>query len=113
MQMTPGEIVKSYREAKEKKKQIQILAELNACSTEFIKQIMRENGVQFPGPSPKKAPKEPAKKIENKIKVPAAVRSAVLTQLQDINTAIKDMEEKIEHFRQQANELKTWLQGIE
>lgn len=43
--MTNGEIVKSYLAAKDKKKQIGILAELNLCSTEQIKEILIECGV--------------------------------------------------------------------
>ena len=48
-QMTPGEIVQMYKEAKEKRSQIKILAELNLCSQEEIKTILRENGIRLPG----------------------------------------------------------------
>lgn len=111
MQMTPNEIVKSYKEAKEKKKQIQILSELNCCSTADIKQILRDNGVEFPGPNPKKATERTEK--ATKIKVPAAVRTAVIEQLKDINEKIKSLEENIETLRNTAEVLKTWLKAIE
>lgn len=38
--MTDGEIQTSYRDAKYKRQQIRILAELNACSTDRIKTIL-------------------------------------------------------------------------
>lgn len=45
MQMTKGEILLSYREAKFKKKQISILAELNLCDRKTIIQILLDGGV--------------------------------------------------------------------
>lgn len=45
MQMNNAEIVKSYREAKDKKKQVSILAELNACEKEKIISILKDGGI--------------------------------------------------------------------
>lgn len=42
MQMTNVEIRKMYREFKNKKEQIKILAELNCCTVEEIKEILSE-----------------------------------------------------------------------
>lgn len=54
MQMTHSEIVNNYRDAKNKSSQIQVLAELNACTPEYIKKILKENGAfKKPGPKPK------------------------------------------------------------
>ena len=54
MKMTKGDICKEYRAAKRKKAQIQILAELNNVSPDYIKEILKEGGVwQNPGPKPK------------------------------------------------------------
>lgn len=44
MQMTEGEIISSYRQAKEKGKQVTILAELNACTKGQIEDILTEAG---------------------------------------------------------------------
>lgn len=44
MQMTHGEILVSYRQAKNKKEQVKILAELNACTQDEIKKILLETG---------------------------------------------------------------------
>lgn len=45
--MTPGEIVTRYRQAKDKRGQIKILSQLNACPSEEIKQVLVENGVDI------------------------------------------------------------------
>lgn len=44
MNMTPDEIVVRYRQAKEKGKQLNILADLNACSVDDIVQVLVEHG---------------------------------------------------------------------
>ena len=45
MQMSNADIVKMYREAKDKKAQIEILADLNACGKEKILDILKDGGV--------------------------------------------------------------------
>ena len=44
MQMTNGEIRTAYKQAKNKTEQVKILAELNACDTEKIFEILCETG---------------------------------------------------------------------
>ena len=44
MHMTPDEIVVRYRQAKEKGKQLNILADLNACSVDDIVNVLVEHG---------------------------------------------------------------------
>lgn len=46
MQMTDNEIVKSYKKAQDRRKQIGILAELNLCTKEDIRIILRKAGVR-------------------------------------------------------------------
>lgn len=48
MQMTVEEIIRSYTEAKDKSKQIGILADLNGCDKEKIRSILRTKGVPLP-----------------------------------------------------------------
>lgn len=43
MTMDEGEIVRNYRAAKFKSKQVGILADLNACSVGYIEEILRKN----------------------------------------------------------------------
>lgn len=47
MQMSNEEIVKSYKEAKNKAKQLGILAELNACDKQKIKEILTGSGMDY------------------------------------------------------------------
>ena len=59
---SPAEIVRSYRMAADPKKQIKVLAELNACSVKEIRQVLVGEGVlpretEIPG-EPKKAAKK-------------------------------------------------------
>ena len=56
MVMSESEIVREYRTAKNKPKQIKVLAELNAVKEEWIKDILLRNpesGYVKPGPKPK------------------------------------------------------------
>lgn len=48
MQMTVEEIIRSYTQAKDKSKQIGILAELNGCAKEKIRVILLSRGCQMP-----------------------------------------------------------------
>ena len=67
MESSEKEIVRTYMMAKEKGKQIKILAELNCCSKEKIIEILKNNGVDvngrvFNGGNHKK-PKEESKDV--------------------------------------------------
>lgn len=56
MVMSESEIVREYRTAKNKPKQIAVLAELNAVKPDWIKDILLRNpesGYVKPGPKPK------------------------------------------------------------
>ena len=56
MVMSESEIVREYRTAKNKSKQIAVLAELNAVKPDWIKDILLrhpESGYVMPGPKPK------------------------------------------------------------
>ena len=57
LQMTVEEIVRSYREAKDKAAQVQILADLNVCSRETIRRALVEGGLD-----PRQLPRAPRKK---------------------------------------------------
>lgn len=57
MYMTENEIVREYRSAKDKRHEIEILADLNATTADEIKKILKANGVDLRGGSfrPRKA----------------------------------------------------------
>lgn len=48
--MTREEIVRDYREAKNQKKQIRILADRNRTTPQAIRELLREAGVALPAP---------------------------------------------------------------
>lgn len=56
MTMSENEIVRNFKEAKKKREQIGILAELNQCSQEQIREILLRNGI-----SEAELPKKPGK----------------------------------------------------
>lgn len=47
MEMTTDEIVRSFREAKDRRKQVTILAELNDCSVEEIRSTLVAGGINW------------------------------------------------------------------
>ena len=49
MEMSEKEILKSYNDAASKSKQIKILADLNACGTQQIKDVLSRNGIKLRG----------------------------------------------------------------
>lgn len=72
MQMTEKEIIRSYKQALNKRKQIGVLADLNACPREDIVNILSAAGV-YNKPGKKPAKKEDIPRVK-KTKV-KAVRS--------------------------------------
>lgn len=73
MQMTSEEILRDFRQAKHKKEQIKILAELNACSVEEIVDILKAQGVDGRSLHCAKIKKNPS---------PPEINSPDLSQLQ-------------------------------
>lgn len=102
MQMSNEEIVRSYREAKDKAKQLGILSELNACDKQKIKDILAEGGIdhrQFPrsrkekDARPEKAERTKARPAKEK---QAAVQGKpVNTQCGGDNTTERPEDKKI------------------
>lgn len=67
MTMSIEEIIRSYTQSKDQRKQIGILADLNGCDKEKIRTILIHHGVKLPTPGrPKKEVKEAQEKIEKK-----------------------------------------------
>ena len=122
MQMTDNEIVKSYKEAKEKKKQIEILSQLNACDVAKIREILIANGVQFPGPKPKKVKEEKTKVVAvisndaptlPAVKaIPEFVDMAVNDRLTYLRSTIAIVEERLTKLKTEEAELSRWLMHI-
>lgn len=112
MEMNENEIVRSYRESKNKKQQIGILADMNCCEPEQIKEILKKNGVDLrggnyrakkeeaPKENAKAAPPIPKRKIEIpeeqivKDKLPRIVRKTLEEDLDFIEEQLKELIEK-------------------
>lgn len=62
MQMSEKEIVRSYTNAKDKRSQVGVLAELNACPKDTIREILERNSISAPKPGRKSQKKEEPKK---------------------------------------------------
>lgn len=85
MEMTANEIVRSYKEAKDKKKQVGILAQLNLCTPEDIKKILIEGGVDWRElPRGKRTPKSPPKLKPSLLHI--AIRNRTYPSLQSHTT---------------------------
>jgi len=84
MVMTKNEILRDWEGAKNKKEQIQILADLNCTSQEDIKDILLEMGVDY-----RRLPREREKKNEKAAEAPKAQPKEGT-----IDDIIRDWEEK-------------------
>ena len=89
--MDQSEIVRSYREAKNKEKQIQILADLNGSSPEQIRQILIAAGEpaekKRPGPKPKEIRQIIVKPLPDCVKKAITGRMSRLTEESEKKTA--------------------------
>ena len=56
---TDEEIVRSYKEARDPKRQINVLADLNECKPQQIRDVLKRAGLKLP-----KKPKEPKMKVK-------------------------------------------------
>ena len=120
MQMTNGEIVANFRQSKNKREQLKILAELNTCSQEDIKKILIDGGID-----PKKIPITRSEKKkdsgkseyvapmveideETDVKKPSdIILEALQLMKKDIESRIKDAEDRFAHYiKDQSSRLK-------
>ena len=93
MQMTTEEIIRSYTTAKDKSKQIGILADLNGCDKEKIRGILISKGCQMPTKGrPRKEQTEPKGKAR---KVTYHKELGVLST-EEIKTEVEDIVKKDE-----------------
>ena len=104
MQMTESEIKTNILQAKDQKKQIPICAQINACSTEKIKEILRKQGVDMrtlkgandaakgkkkqPAPEPAPDTDKALLQLFNRVNELTAQRDAIVKELCEIKTQI-------------------------
>ena len=103
MQMSREEIVKSYKESKDKRHQIDILADLNCIDKDGIRAILYDAGVPLPG-KPKAQIKKPVETVEKKEPeepkeepndfLPGVVRDQLMKDADDIDKQIDELIKK-------------------
>mgnify|MGYP001089648402 CR=1 FL=1 len=84
MRMTDGEIRSMYKSAKYKKKQIEILAQLNCCDTGKILQIIHNN----------RDVKEKLEKHDSTDCIASRKADALMDRLDELNSMIKPLEDE-------------------
>lgn len=123
MQMTEKEICKSYRRAENKRAQIGILAELNATSKEFIKEILERGGEMG---RPRLKAEAPKKTIINedfaaavddmtgkRVPMPDIVKDAIQFGIDALDVKITELEAEYKATGEQLKELREKKRSIE
>lgn len=126
MNMTNEEIIRNYKESKYPYKQSRILAQLNGCSEEDIKNVLREAGVlksysRKPAKAEKKKQevnvtvKETKEVIPtpetNKPEIPAEVARLIDNRLKEINIQISQYQHEISLLRVEQGKLTDYREG--
>lgn len=92
MQMTVEEIIRSYTQAKDKSKQIGILADPNGCDKGKIRSILRTRGVELPT---KGRPKKEREIIKTDFDYNKANKTVTIKNLSTGETITKPLEELV------------------
>lgn len=119
--MTPDEICKSFRNARSKTKQIEILSDLNAVSKDEIIKILTEHGEAVPkrkyNKKPKEKPEEPKKEWEDpEVKelpdpcpVPESIRLVLYNRLDELDAKIREYTQGKENAEKEYMEIVDFL----
>ncbi len=122
MEMTAHEIVRSYKEAKDKKKQVGILAQLNLCTPEDIKKILVEGGIngrelprgkrtQSPPPQPPNEAKEPTAPSAHSAIIREALKAYKAQTENAMREEVRNHEETMAKFKNDIAEIDRLLQA--
>ncbi len=113
MEMTQEEIVKRYKEAKDQRKQISILADLNACKQNDIIDVLTAAGVvteakkRGPKPGTKQHPLKERKKQEKAVNS----NKEIIQKLRDANRKLLEDNKKLEQRAKEAERLSATLES--
>lgn len=110
---TQDEICRSYRMAKDRTKQIQIMAELNGVSREeIIKTLVR--GGEIPSDETEQNTGSKAKTVSETVVMPCmprAVRDALFKRIDELEQQIKPLERQMEALRGEYDQILGFLKG--
>lgn len=111
MWMTKSEIARSYRESKNRNAQIGILAEMNLCSIEEIREVLVETGeIKAKGKKATPVVREKEKTVMGK-KVPESILNFAYDKLDTIEKEIKDLEKLLKEKESEYKEIADFLDG--
>lgn len=108
MNMTPQEIAKEYREAKDKGNQIKILADENLTDRKEIIKILREQGEitdKVPRSKGLRAKAEPGAAVGMPVSVQAALERELVIMQRDID----EQREKVEKLKEQIGDIEQYI----
>lgn len=107
--MSPNEICRSYRQAKNKKEQIKILADLNCTTTEEIEKALVDCGEALPPKEKVKSKRAPAQK--QSLVMPEAVEELIHQRMDELDKLMKPLEDELEPLRREYKEIAAFLMG--
>ena len=99
MQMSEAEICKRFKEAKDHRKQVGILADLNCCSRDQIREILLKNGIAPPRYG-NRYTKIKEENLPKDIPVPKSVFNTIKDRIDNIDMEIQNLEVRIEYLRE-------------
>ena len=109
-EMSCGDIVRSYREAADKKAQVKILAEMNLCSQREIIEILIANGVKPQElPRQRQKNKAPAEIVREVKKYEASKKDDLIREALTMMRA--NVMREIENFRVEYDTIMMELEG--
>ncbi len=121
MEMAAHEIVRSYKEAKDKKKQVSILAQLNLCTPEDIKKILVEGGINWrelprgkriqSPPQPPNETKEPTAPSAHSAMIREALKAYKAQTENAMREEVRNHEETMSKFKNDIAEIDRLLQA--
>lgn len=114
MQMKPDEILSSYRQAKDKAKQLVILSQLNSTSVDDIKRILLDQGLdyrQLPRSKRKddtlkeSKKSEPKKVVSKDSNIKSLNYDSVLQYILDLRNQKADLQKQINKIDEELNNI--------
>ena len=102
--LTDGEICREYRLAKDKDKQIKIIADQCSMERSEIVAVLVDCGeMEPPAEKPKKVPKQ------SKIVVPDAVAEILFLRMDELDKFIKPLEDELKPLREEYEQIAGFL----